>query len=83
MNKAIENNTPMTKFLNQVSSQIGPRGASDLVRDARFNAIEKLLISLGVDGKKVENSKNFELDEIARFLDRTIQPKTTEKIPVV
>ena len=64
----------MEKFLNRVTSRIGPRAAVDLSRDAVSNALIEILITRGIVSQaEIDATVNRCCQKIARTIDNIKQ----------
>jgi hypothetical protein len=53
------------EFIQKVAPKVGARSAFDLARDARIQALEKLVTDIIKDQKKVDETFNAELQQLA------------------
>lgn len=62
-------------FLRIVSAKVGAKSAFDLSRDARFQAIESILVEKGIVGpEEIKAEKENQLEKIARKIERMPPP---------
>ncbi|QQR78305.1 MAG: hypothetical protein IPJ68_04450 [Candidatus Moraniibacteriota bacterium] len=66
----------LQEFLDRINSKVGPRSAFDFARNARLNAIEKILIEKKiVTEEEISTELEKELDIVAEAIDEAFPKK--------